>query len=1124
MPQLTVYKASAGSGKTFRLTVEYLKLLLKNPESYRHILAVTFTNKATTEMKERILKSLSELSRLDTSMELNGIAKVVGTELTLAPKQIKAKAQLALSFLLHDYGRFRIETIDGFFQSILRNLARELGLGAWLNIELNNDLVLSEAVDNLIDKAEENTELLQWITDYIEEKLTEGKSWKIDQELKKFGLNIFRESFKEKEGILKEKLSDKDFLKNYKRQLRLVEKNGLEQLQKASADFFTILEANNLVVSDFSRNTTGPCSYFIKLQKGVAGEKVFTQSYVQAALEDASKWSNKTSELKERITSLAETTLNPLLLETESTRAEHWKAIVSARLASKHLNQVGLLSDIAAEVGEINLENHQFLLSNTNALLKSLLEGSDASFIYEKTGIELNHILFDEFQDTSRMQWETFKPLLQEGLANGNDSLIVGDEKQSIYRWRNGDWRILGNIKAETAPAVVVEKTLNSNWRSSRNIVAFNNSLFATLEANLNDMHENLFGHRNAELAHAYSDIAQQAESKDEKGLVSIAFISSNQTAQYEQQVFTQMIHQVETLQQNGVAPHDIAILIRYNKEIPKIGAYFSEYKSSVFAKSDVCYEIVSDDAFLLSSSKSIQTIIDALQLLNDPINPIHQALLKLDYQGDVQGVDRELHSIFKQNKQPLTSKVSEKTSYKNIFSDNTPTLDLLPVEFVNRFIALQRLPLYELVEELYRIFELHRIPAQDSYLHCFLDKLGEYIQYAPANIGDFLTHWDEKMSRTSIPAGSAINGIRILSIHKSKGLEFHTVLLPFCDWKLKDVKENRVWCQPQIPPYNQLDLLPIDYNELMAESIFDAEYMEETLQLWVDALNLLYVAFTRAKFNLYVWSAGNDLIKKYEGPKTVGHFIQDQLKEGILDLSNGVYREAKPIDKQIVSTLIECNSEEIEDVEDSETVEALFEFGSFNAGEPETLKAEKAIDIQLRFQSFAHKTKFRQSNKSRAFCKGMESDDITSSYIDRGNLLHKLFQGIEKKEDLDQSIQRLILEGLLNSQEAKKYWSYAAKALDTEEVRDWYSGKYRLYNECSILCTGQDGKMEMKRPDRVMFGEKEVLVVDFKFGKPKPSHQIQIKTYCDLLSGMGHSNVKGYLWYVDESRIEHYA
>lgn len=1100
MSVLTVYKASAGSGKTWRLTVEYLKLLLKNPESYKSILAVTFTNKATGEMKERVLGGLYDLMNIDISDEPEGMLKTLCEDLDLSPSEAKKRARVAMSSLLHDYGRFRIETIDSFFQSILRNLARELGLGAWLNIEIDSRKVLNEAIESMIDKSSEDPILLNWMTDFMEEMVENGKSWRIENKLKDFGNNIFQEYFKEKEKILDIELKDKDFLRKFKKQLKGIEENAKKIMEKSADDFFRVLEESGFSINDLSNKESGASSFFLNLKKGDFSSSISDKVRVRECMDNPEKWVKTNHSQKNELLLMASEKLTPLLIKAEEIRKNHYPDYISSSLASSHLNKVGLLADISAEVRELNRENNRFILSDTNALLKSMLEDSDASFVYEKTGTEINHILFDEFQDTSRMQWETFKPLLAEGLSNGNDSLIVGDEKQSIYRWRNGDWRILGSIANEMAPSIVHEKYLEYNWRSDRNIIDFNNAIFSGLEKEFNNLHKNLFGTESQELSKAYSDVKQLSGKKLQEGLVEISFLNDNQKG-HDEYVLDKLVSKVEDLQRSGIKPEQIAILIRRNKDIPRIGIYFSKYKTSDRKDPDLCYDIVSDDAFLLDSSRSVRIIIDAFRLLSDPSNPISQSLLKLDYQKDVKNYSGNMNHIFRQTNSIKQNPLSEKTGYKKAFIDTNPEALLLPEEFVINFEKLQRMPLYEMAEEIYKIFNLDLIPAQDSYLYCFMDKLSEYLLHAPSDLASFLKHWDEIMYKTSIPAGSSINGIRILSIHKSKGLEFHTVIIPFCDWKiLSEVSSFQIWCNPEVEPYNQLALLPIDYKEELKYSVFYKEYEEETLQLWVDSINLLYVAFTRAKHNLIVFCKNSDNKKVDKKPVSIDNMLQIVLESGD-NLSSNIS-------------------------ENSTNPEPLFTLGKLNISENKSKIEERGFnqkgrDISLPFRSFAHKTRFRQSNRSLEFSKGYDPEGFTSSYIDRGKLLHKLFSEIRQKTDLTSAIKKLIYEGIIESEEAESYLTIAEKAISNSNVSDWYSGKYKLFNECSIICSGPDGKHRIKRPDRVMLSSDGVKVVDFKFGKPSHKYHKQVLEYMKLLTDMGYNVVEGYLWYVDDDMVE---
>ena len=569
MPLLTVYKASAGSGKTWRLTVEYLKFLLQRPDAYRHILAVTFTNKATSEMKERILNALWEMRLIHPSKAPEGMAKTLSEETGLPPALIKERAIQALRLLLHDYGHFRVETIDSFFQSVLRNLARELGIGTGLNIELNDAAVLDEAVDAVLDHSSEDPLLLNWITDFMEESYREGKSWKIDRALRKFGKTIFQEFFKEKSVLLNEKLKDKQFLDRYKKELQAYQARALDQLKKAATAYFSKLKENGLEISDISNGNTGVSSYFLKLSNGQCNKEIAAGKRVQEAMEDPEKWAAKKHPRHDDIVQLAVSDLMPLLKESEKLRANLAPGIHTCKLCIRHLTNVGLLTDIHDEVRTLNHSSNRFLLSDTNALLRSLISEQDTSFVFEKTGTEFDHILFDEFQDTSRMQWETFKPLLAECLARGHKSLVVGDEKQSIYRWRNGDWRILGNITEELKHSDVGKEVLRNNWRSDQLVVDFNNRLFQTITKLVNQHLSDQFNQACPDIEKAYTDVIQEPVKHQGTGFVSVEFPKGTDETPYTEQVLQRLLTQTEDLQRQGIPANQIAILIRVNKHAP---------------------------------------------------------------------------------------------------------------------------------------------------------------------------------------------------------------------------------------------------------------------------------------------------------------------------------------------------------------------------------------------------------------------------------------------------------------------------------------------------------------------------------------------------------------------------
>lgn len=1052
MPQLNVYKASAGSGKTFRLTAEYLKFLMIQPDAFRHILAVTFTNKATSEMKERILNALFELQQTPSSETPTGLAALLSKELNLPVERLKQQSGLALHLILHDYGRFRIETIDRFFQSLLRHLARELGLGNGLTIDLNNQQVLAAAVDDVIDRSSKNPKLLKWITDYMEERYRDGKSWKIDRALKEFGMTIFKEFFKEKQAVLKEKIEDKAFITGYKKELNALKAEYVETLERCANTFDQLLSTEQVQYDDFSYNRQGVCSYFIKIKEGQYGADIVGKR-IQGMMEAPDKWVLKSHPRKAELDALVQAQLHPHLLKTEERRQRIAPYILSCDLCLKHLNKIGLLSDIATSVNQINRDENRFLLSDTNALLKSMISDSDTSFVFEKTGSEIDHILFDEFQDTSNLQWETFRPLLLEGLANGKNSLIVGDVKQSIYRWRNGDWRILNELEQNLRHVPIQSSTLDTNWRSAKQIVTFNNAFFeATIKRYEQEM---------PSLASAYSDVIQQSSKTEETGFVEITFIPSDRDSDYDTMVLDQLLNRVESLQRKGVRPEQIAILVRFNKHIPRIAAHFSARKQAN-APSDVCLDIISDEAFLLASSKALQLLIAAMRHLSQPDDPIILAQLQVAYANDVLNLEIKDEQVQSEN--------------------------LLPKAFTEEITALQHLPIYELAEALCRILQLDQLSDQGGFLHLFMDGLIDFVARNASDLNAFLQYWDETLSEKSFPGGTGLQGIRILSIHKSKGLEFHTVLIPYCDWTMVSNHSDQIWCTPQEAPFNQLELLPIDYGKDMEGSLFRDVYEEETLQMHVDSLNLLYVALTRAEKNMILFC--KDSNKKHE-LKTVSDLlnvhVENELSDGCF-VFGSLCVDAAPESKEQPSGLFAQTSD---------------------------------ASIPVSYHSYPNATYFKQSTRAKEFCNPSQAH---SEYMDRGKLMHKLFSEISHKDDVHRVLDRWQSEGLLTLDQRIEMQQYIQKALDTEGVQGWFDAKHRLYNECSILYRDEHGELTQRRPDRVMIEDHRVLVVDFKFGSTSNAYAKQVRSYMHLMNQMGYNKVEGFLWYVDLGFIESVA
>ena len=1101
--ELLVYKASAGSGKTFTLAVEYIKHLIQNPRAYRQILAVTFTNKATAEMKERILQQLYGIWKGDPASEvyLARIKEELGKmkserlknkeEGNLSEKDeegwwtgdedalLRQRAGMALQYMLHDYSRFRVETIDSFFQSVMRNLARELELSPNLNIELNNTEVLSDAVDSLIEKLTPTSPVLAWLLDYIYERITDDKRWNVSNEVKGFGRNIFDESYIERGEELRHCLRTPETLKLYRDVLREMENEALEQMKGFYDQFEGELEGHALLPEDLKGGSRGIGSYFRKLRDGKLTDKEVINVTLQNCLSSASNWAAKTSKRKSEIMPLAESCLIPLLQDAERLRPEKNRVVNSCRLSLQHLNKLQLLNHIDEEVRTLNREHNRFLLSDTNALLHQLVREGDSSFVFEKIGANIRNVMIDEFQDTSRMQWDNFRLLLLEGLSQGADSLIVGDVKQSIYRWRNGDWGILNGLDESSEFPIRVE-TLKTNRRSETAIIRFNNEVFTAAVDYLNTLHVDELKEDCYPLQHAYADVIQESPKETERGYVKASFLEPDEEHNYTEQTLLTMGQEVQTLLAAGVQLNDITILVRKNKNIPPIADYFDK---------ELQLPIVSDEAFRLDASLAICMLMDALRCLSNPEDKISSASLMANYKLMEPTKDEEVKDW-----DPLFAGSSEET---------------LPEAFTACIDRLSLMPLYELLEELFSIFKMNRIEKQDAYLFSFFDAVTEYLQSNSSDLSSFIKYWEETLCSKTIPSGE-MDGIRILSIHKSKGLEFHTVLIPFCDWKLENETHNQlVWCTASESPYNALSLIPVTYSATMAESVYRPHYLHERLQLWVDNLNLLYVAFTRAGKNLILWS-------RKEQSHTISELLANALPQ-IADKGIGSWDEETAVYESgtLCPSSSPCLSGESKVQKDGTRVQEE---------KKETNKlAQKPTKLPVHMESMLHDIEFRQSNRSTDFIAGVDEAESSQRFINRGRLLHTLFSAIDTEEDIDNAITQLVFEGIIGRTETEdEIRELTERAFSLPQVKDWYSGHWQLFNECDIIWQ-ENGELRTRRPDRVMMRNGEIVVVDFKFGKPNKKYNKQVQGYMQLLARMGYSSesIQGYLWYVEEEMIE---
>jgi len=1089
--QTKIYKASAGSGKTFRLAVEYLKLILKDKDAFKSVLAVTFTNKATAEMKERILFELYGLYHgyEDSNGYRDVLIKELGSDWDA--QKISEKAGEAISAIIHDYSRFRIETIDSFFQSVLRNLIHELEIGNIINLELDNASVVHEAVNDMMNSLHENDkkQLLKWLTDFSVENLKNGKSWRVNSNVEKFATNIFNEDF-----ITKKKDDGSFSIDNvtaYKENIKNTFDGHLTHLKAMADEFFAKADVWSAIPENFYYGTKGLWGYFAKIKNGIYVDDKMPNSYVEKSLESVDSVESKKSNPNVDVA-----WVHSHLNQVEDYRKANLEEMCTCETVLKNINNIGLLYDIESIVRRNNEMSGKFLLGDTANLLNKIIDDSTAPFIYEKIGTTLRHIMIDEFQDTSKIQWKNFLPLLEDSVANGGSNLIVGDPKQSIYRWRNGDYSIIEDV-VNHHDLYPVNEQMDTNYRSYKNVISFNNAIFKSCipyipegDATIHDQIQNIY------------ELASQKPKSDKDGYVKYQIVKSENGEKSDEAILHAMVEQIKELKSLGIEEKDIAILVRKNGQTAKIAKYLSDLKETGELPKDE-FNIVSSEAFRLDNSLCVNIIMNALCFISDPHNDVYEHRLYLDYiqlSGKIIDKDNDEFSGL--------GKKDEKTGVKGE----------LGIKY--KILNTSTLPLYEMIEEIYFILGLDKIKDNGVYMQLFLDKVNTFINRKSSDLNTFIKYWNDKLCGATLSSSNESNGMRVLTIHKSKGLEFKTVIIPFANWDIEDTKNNNIlWCEANKSPYNDISLLPINYSKNLQNTIFKEEYDCEKAQMWIDNINLLYVAFTRAEANLIIFSP--EPSKSDDGSKKVNAL-----------LSNIFSNKAKAMSDDDTKLLAEHWNE----------TDLKFEYGVLSKVEDKVkttdneLKkpAEKStldyVNYRINSEGKSSAIQFRQSDMSKRFLKDPENygskneDQSINNFMEAGKLKHAIFSDIHTIEDVEKAVKKQVFAGVLSKDKMDEYTSEIRKHIESAPS-EWFDKSSKVINERAILMKQRDSKgkinIENKRPDRIVMVDGKIIIVDYKFGEKNNKYKDQVNEYADLIKKMGNDNVEGYLWYVEQGEIE---
>ena len=646
---------------------------------------------------------------------------------------------------------------------------------------------------------------------------------------------------------------------------------------------------------------------------------------------------------------------------------------------------------------------------------------------------------------------------------------MVGDVKQSIYRWRNSDWDIL-NSRMEKELAIYNPQVIpmESNFRSHQNVIDFNNALFPKAVEMMQMHYNGQTGASYPAIEDAYNEVEQISSKADGQGYVYImaegkkdnkSDKNKEKQADSADKIFQQIEQQLDNLTAAGVEQTDIAILCRYSNQIADIAEWFAVNRPE--------YRMISGEAFQLVSSASVRILINALRWLTDKTDNV--ALAQLVW-------ERECHII--KSGLPFDRLIAQGLE------------NSLPQTFRDEVESLRHLPLYELTEKLYSILELDRIPGQDQYVMTLFDSICQWLSRNPGEPSAFLTEWDEKLYKTPIPATDA-NGIRLLTIHKSKGLEFHTVIVPYCNWEVIDTRHNeRIWTTPTVDPFKGMPLLPIGFNSKLANSVFNDEYKQEAGLQIVDNLNLLYVALTRAVSNLIVLS-----------PQGKGTTMTDVLIYALSAAFNCL-----PDDQNLY--IYENGQIMPYQEKESKTTDNPFEL--------------KPTTQDLKLRSYPINARFRQSGESTRFVHSTDDyDDRQEEYIQTGKLLHNLFATIRTEADINGAVDKMLSDGLIGSRsKAESLKHQISDHIAKSGVHDWFNGNYSLFNEASIIYR-DGGVLQNRRPDRVIIGpDGRAVIIDFKFGREREEYMHQVQEYMDLLRKMGYQQVEGHIWYVYSNKI----
>ncbi|APG65713.1 DNA helicase UvrD [Tenacibaculum todarodis] len=1036
-----VYNASAGSGKTFTLVKEYLKILLQSEDIFRFqkVLAITFTNKAAGEMKERVMENLQAFSEGNKT----DLYPKILEETSLDATTITERSKKVLDAILQNYSAFSITTIDSFTHKIIKSFAFDLGLSLNFEVEMDAVSLLNEAVDVLISKIGTDKKLTETLIEFSLDKADDDKSWDVSKELYEFARILLNED----DNLHFRELADKSLEDFTSLKIKLQKLNT--QIEKEFKDFgdnvLEFIENKGLLTTDFSYQDYP--NHFKKYQnlRFLKTTDIKFEGRLNSNIEnDKNLYGGKTSPLaKETLDDLKEQ-FHAFYFQSKELYETKFKAYLLNKLALKSIIPLAVLNNINSELTTIKEDNNLRLNAEFNQLISDNIKDQPAPFIYERIGQRFMHYFIDEMQDTSVLQWQNLIPLIDNALAQENSNLLlVGDGKQAIYRWRGGkaeQFIDLGSEEENSVNPFLLPKeikTLETNYRSYSEVINFNNKFFQHTASFLqNESYNRLF-----------IDGNKQLENAKKGGFVSLSFLEKADEKEDEKLKYQRKVLERINILKNDFQLNEICVLTRKKKHGIEVASFLSENG----------IDVISPDSLLLENSQKVAFLITVLQVVQHPKDE-ETRFEMLHFLHDHLSVsitkDEFLHQFAKKE---IAVIFQELNSYGVSFDLN----------------AFQQIPFYEKVEAIIRSFNL--VNSSDAYVQFFLDVVLEQ-QRKGTNTQEFLDFWEVKKKSLSIVASENSNAVQVMTIHKSKGLEFSVVIFPY-DLDIYRQVDPKVWLNELPPTFEGFKELLVPFtNDLQYINDRGAEiYQQQREELELDNFNLLYVALTRSVEQLHIITEKKLPAKGKDRTNRYSHIFIEYLKKNQL-----------------------WNDDELE----------------YSFGNPERISKPKKEDSITEVQETFISSPWQEHNIAMLASASKLWDTEQGKAIDFGNLIHEMLSKIITKEDIEKVVNQYKNQGELPQEKASEIEKSINQIVNHDELNAYFSEEVAVFNEREIVTI--DGQLII--PDRLVFNKQnEAIIIDYKTGKPSKSYHQQLLKYEQVLNSMNFKVDKKLLIYINE-------